>query len=248
MAPVAIDLGQTTKLTAAVSGGSGGLSYAWNGLPAGCSASNLPTLSCTPSAAGSFWVTVAVTDSNGETVAVGPLSLVVAPALGIPTVSVSETSFELGGSVTFSVSVSGGTGPLSYSWSGLPTGCASINAATVTCVPTGTGTFTAQVTVTDALGTSQTSSSSVPVTVKAVPAQSFASGANSLEWTLLGLLVLAIVLGLVAILLALRRKGGPSAKGEGASGSRSGSTEISKEEGTSNSSSSEGKGSPAPPA
>ena len=175
------------------------------------------------------------------------MSIVVAPALGTPTVSVSETSFELGGSVTFSASVSGGTGPLSYSWSGLPTGCTSINAATVTCVPTGTGTFTVQVTVTDALGASQTSASSVPVTVKAVPAQSFASGANGLEWTLLGLLVLAIVLGLVAILLALRRKGGPTTKGEGASGSRSGATEPSSEEGASNSSSSEGKGSPAPP-
>ena len=167
--PGTLDLGQVTKLMASVSGGSAGLTYSWSGLPSGCSTNSTASLSCTPSGPGTFWVAVAVTDSNGETVVVGPVSLVVAPALGAVSVSTSVSSLEIGGSVTFTASVSGGTQPLSYSWSGLPTGCVTLNTPTLTCVPTTTGTYRVNVTVTDAAGVSQTASSA-QVTVKAAPA------------------------------------------------------------------------------
>ena len=169
MDPAVIDLGQATKLTVGVTGGSGGLSYAWSGLPSGCNATSSATLTCTPSASGTSWVTVAVTDANGETVMEGPVTLVVAPALGAVNVSASVSSVEIGGSVTFTASVSGGTHPLSYSWKSLPTGCITVNAPTLTCVPATTGTYYVNATVTDAAGVSQTATSA-QVTVKAAPA------------------------------------------------------------------------------
>ena len=169
MDPAVIDLGQATKLTVGVTGGSGGLSYAWSGLPSGCNATSSATLTCTPSASGTSWVTVAVTDANGETVMEGPVTLVVAPALGAVNVSATVSSVEIGGSVTFTASVSGGTHPLSYSWKSLPTGCITVNAPTLTCVPATTGTYYVNATVTDAAGVSQTATSA-QVTVKAAPA------------------------------------------------------------------------------
>lgn len=205
VAPAILDVGQSTNLTAGVAGGSGGLSFVWFGLPAGCSSADLATIACRPSLPGTSWVTAWVTDRNGESVSVGPLALVVSPGLGTPLVSVSATSFELGGSVTFTASVSGGTAPLTYIWTGLPQGCAPIDAPTMTCTPTTTGTFSVSLDVRDATGTAA-SSTPVSVTVKAVPPQSFASGANGLEWALLALVVVLLALAILGIAYVLLRR------------------------------------------
>ena len=50
------------------------------------------------------------------------------------------------------VSVSGGTGIYRYIWNGLPTGCASVDAAVLTCRPGAAGNFSWGVTVVDSLG------------------------------------------------------------------------------------------------
>ena len=209
LSPPVLDAGQSTNLTVGVSGGSGGLSYLWSGLPTGCTGSDAATITCHPSSTGTSWVTVWVTDRNGGGVTVGPVALTVDPVLGTPVVSVSQSSFELGGSVTFSASVSGGSAPLTYSWSGLPKGCVSVNAPTVTCVPSNAGTSTVRVSVTDAAGTTTTSAPAT-LTVNPVPAQGFAGGANGLEWTLLGLVVVLLLLAIlgIAYVLMRRKRGG----------------------------------------
>jgi YVTN family beta-propeller protein len=223
LAPGSIDLGQSAQLTASSLGGSGGLSYAWS-LPAGCASSSAATLSCTPSAAGAFWASATISDSNGASVLVGPVALTVVPALGTPTVSASDTTPQAGSVVVLSVSVSGGTGPLSYVWSGLPTGCASADSPSLSCVPTSAGSSSVTVTVTDAAGVAHTSAA-VELNVAAVPgapAAGFTTNANGLEWALLGLALLAVLLAIVAILLASRRTGeaasvtSPSSKEEAA--------------------------------
>ena len=201
-----LDLGQTTNLTVTVSGGSGGLSYQWTGLPSGCAAANKATVDCTPTTAGTAWVSVAVTDSNGAMVTVGPISLVTSPALGAPTVVASVSTVQVGASVTFTTSVSGGTVPLSYRWIGLPQGCATVNAPIVTCVPTETGTFTVSVTVTDAAGT-HTSSAGLSVTVTKAPTPAATGLSNGLDWGILALAVVALVIAILGVLLMLRKGG-----------------------------------------
>ncbi len=61
-------------LTVSVVGGAPPLTYAYAGLPAGCSGANTSTLACTPGAAGYYTVRVTVTDADGE-VASGALPL-----------------------------------------------------------------------------------------------------------------------------------------------------------------------------
>ena len=204
--PATLDLGQTTKLTASVAGGSGGLTDAWSGLPSGCSASSSVNLTCTPSVSGTSWVMVAVTDSNGATVVDGPVSLVVSPTLGTVSVSVSATTLEVGGVVSFTSSVVGGTAPFVYSWSGLPTGCTTFDTPTRTCEPTATGVYSVSVKVTDATGASVTSPAQ-SVTVTKAPAPAATGLSNGLDWAILALALVALVVGLMGMFLALRSKG-----------------------------------------
>jgi hypothetical protein len=216
MSPGMLDLGQTAGLTVSVAGGSGGLSYAWSGLPSGCESADLAHLSCTPGSSGTSWVTVEVTDSNGAAVSAGPMPLTVSPALGTPTILASVTALQVGGSVTFTASVSGGTGPLSYSWTGLPTGCVSANSPTLTCAPSTVGTYSVAVAVTDAAGVT-TTATAVSVTVSAATTQSTStsSGVSGIEWAALSIALVALIIGLVCLLLAFQRRktgGSPGAE------------------------------------
>jgi ferredoxin-NADP reductase len=58
---------------------------------------------------------------------------------------------------------SGGLGPLTYAYGGLPFGCSSQDSATLTCTPTVAGTYSITVVVTDAA--SRTTSAAVSLTV-----------------------------------------------------------------------------------
>ncbi len=58
----------------------------------------------------------------------------------------------LGTSTTLTVMPVGGTGPLNYTYTGLPPGCASTDAPTLTCAPATVGNFSVQVTVRDSTG------------------------------------------------------------------------------------------------
>ena len=205
LSPGVLDLGQVTNLTVSVGGGSGGLSYQWTGLPNGCAPTNKASVVCAPAVAGTAWVSVMVTDSNGAVVTTGPVSLVTSPVLGTPTVVVSVSTLTVGESVTFTVSVSGGTSPLSYSWIGLPQGCASVDAPTVTCAPTVTGVSTVSVTVTDGAGV-HTSSAAISVTVTKGPAPAATGLSNGLDWGILALAVVALVIAALSLLMP--RKGG----------------------------------------
>ena len=69
----------------------------------------------------------------------------------------SPASVELGQTIQFSVPVSGGSTPYSYSWSGLPAGCSSSNSNPLSCSPSSTGSSSVTVTVTDSLGITLTS-------------------------------------------------------------------------------------------
>lgn len=67
----------------------------------------------------------------------------------------------------FNVSASGGSVPVQYTYTGLPPGCTSTDAAFLPCTPTASGLFTVTVTVTDAQG--RTSSAQVSLQVLPAP-------------------------------------------------------------------------------
>lgn len=201
--PMTTDVGGNLTFVATATGGSGPLTYSWTGLPSGCSPANTATLSCTPGQPGSSSITITVSDAGGAQ-ASSQVGVVVYPALKVTSLGVSTTSPVLGGTVTFSVNVEGGSGAYIYSWSGLPAGCPGGNTPTLTCVPSQTGSSAVQVVVTDSTGAAA-SSPLVDLSVSAAPTPAFDQGANGLDWALFFLVVVAVLLSLLALVLSLRR-------------------------------------------
>ena len=113
-----IDAGVPTNLSTVVNGGTGPFEWSYEGLPSGCQTVNNSLLTCSPSQTGAFNVTVNVSDSFGKT-AEGIVHLVVNPLPSVQ-ISASSTSISRGSQVTITTIVSGGTGPISLSYSGLP--------------------------------------------------------------------------------------------------------------------------------
>ena len=209
-----MDVGQTTALSATATNGTGvAPTHSWSGLPTGCASSNTLKISCTPTAPGTYTVTVSVNDSNGGTVTSAPVVLTVSPALSTPKLTSSVSTLKVGQSVVFTVTVSGGSAPLSYAWKGLPTGCSSADSQVLACEANATGTYTAQVTVSDGAGASVSASAS-PVTVTAATSPSRnSSSLSGLELGLMaavGFLVILVVALMAYILTRKGKKGTPS--------------------------------------
>jgi hypothetical protein len=151
--PASIDKGQSFTLFANVSNGTGTapFSFVYRGLPAPCATQNLSALVCTPGATGSTVITVNVTDTFGWSVqATVGVSVAADPAFSSGTAAPS--AFDVGTPVTVWANASGGTGVLSYTYTGMPAGCVLGNHAANTCTPTVAGNFTVTATVTDAVG------------------------------------------------------------------------------------------------
>jgi hypothetical protein len=140
VSPASIDLGQAVTFWINSTGGTGVLTASYSAMPPGCNLGHLSHASCTPTVNGTFVVTGLVTDGLG-TVASQTLTLQIAPAPSVDSVTVSPLRVDVGQTVTISVTVSGGTAPFTYSYSGLPTGCLNTTTATVTCQPRAPGTF-----------------------------------------------------------------------------------------------------------
>ncbi|HEY6238641.1 MAG TPA: YncE family protein, partial [Thermoplasmata archaeon] len=165
--PSSIAVGDETNFTVVVSGGSGPLSYAYAGLPPGCSSQNASIVPCRPTAAGSYDVTVTVSDAVGRS-ANASSGLVVSAPNGSPlsvTVSITPAAVALGGSTTIAALASGGTPPYSYAYTGLPAGCPSVDQASWACSPTSTGSYSVTVDVTDAVTAMASTSAALTVTV-----------------------------------------------------------------------------------
>ena len=150
--PASVDIGQMATFTTQTFGGSGGYTYDWLNTPTGCESRNASSISCEPSTAGTFQITLNVTDSNGFSVLSGALSFIVYTDPSIGSFMASTAGLDLGQGSTLLVSASGGYGALSYSFSGLPPGCATADATVLSCTPSATGNFSVIVTVTDLNG------------------------------------------------------------------------------------------------
>ncbi len=168
--PSTLTVGGATTFSVSVTGGTTPYTYLYSGLPAGCSSANTLSLACTPTATGTFTVTVNVTDAAGRSTA-GTTTLTVNPAsVTGPSISqfgATPNPIVLGNSTTFSLQATGGAPPYTYAYQGLPSGCSSKSAAQLLCTPTSSGKFTVLATVTDSKGLSANASLVFTVTAPA---------------------------------------------------------------------------------
>ena len=106
----------------------------------------------TPKAAGTYTFYLNATDSVGSRSAT-TLAVTVKAALSPGTISTTPFPTNVSQPTKIATTgATGGIGPYTYAWKGLPVGCSNPgNVSSFTCVPTGGGTFTLTLHVTDAI-------------------------------------------------------------------------------------------------
>jgi len=96
----------------------------------------------------------------------GTVSIISLGNTGGPTITsftASPPAIPLGGTTYLNVSASGGVGELSYNYTNLPSGCASMNVSSLACKPTAVGTYYVGVVVADTRGSTATSHTNLTV-------------------------------------------------------------------------------------
>jgi large repetitive protein len=145
----------------------GSLHYLYTGGPPGCVFVSQSSGTCTPNGAtGPYTISVTVTDSVGGKVT-GSATLTVNAQPQVTAFTATPTLLDVGQNLSLLATVTGGTAPLTFVYTGLPTGCVSMSVANLTCTVRGPGTPTPVVTVTDHFG--KTATLSVDVTINAAP-------------------------------------------------------------------------------
>jgi YVTN family beta-propeller protein len=122
------------------------------------------------------------------------------------TLTVSPSPITVGGETNFTTTATGGTPPYSYTYSGLPAGCATANLAVLRCSPTVTGTFTVTVIVTDDVGAMASAHVNLVVNAVVGGPPSGSTGPSALEWGVIAVIILIAFFAILFLLLARRRK------------------------------------------
>jgi hypothetical protein len=173
-------VGRSSSQTLAVSGGTGTLTFAVSAgsLPAGLTLSSAGVLSGSPTTAGTASFTVTVTDVAGAT-ASQDYTLAVNRAPNIITASLPD--WTVARAYGQAVLANDGTGTLTFSVSSgtLPSGLSLSGAGELSGTPSATGTFVFTITVTDAVGATDSHAYTLVIN----PAPTFAT-ASLLSWTL----------------------------------------------------------------
>ena len=162
------DENQLVWFNATVSGGYSGVNgyvYTWSNLPGGCSAPiNVPgadSVKCSPTATGTYYVAVLVSDQNGytvkATVSTG-LTLSTDPTITDITIGPRET-VDVNQVAWYNATASGGSGGYTFAWKygydnqPPPSAyCTGLSTSSVKCVETITGDIVPEVAVTDSNG------------------------------------------------------------------------------------------------
>jgi hypothetical protein len=162
--PSALDTLQTTTLTVVAFGPTTTLTYAWSGLPAGCTSADSATISCTPTQVGHQTASVTISDGSSAGPITQTITFVVNSPPSVSAVLVTPFPFVLGsGNVSITVHATGGTGLLHYRYTNLPPGCLTNDTAFFTCAPNVLGSWTVNATATDATNDSASQNATVVV-------------------------------------------------------------------------------------
>jgi hypothetical protein len=163
--PSTIILGASTVFSVSASGGD--LSYDYTGLPPGCTTTNAASWTCAPTSSGTYTPRVFVNNTAGKN-ATATTSLTVDPAtadgISITSFGASPDPIQAARTTFLNVSASGGSGTLSYAYTGLPAECSSSNVSSLPCTPSAIGTFSVRVYVNDSAGGTDTTTASLTVT------------------------------------------------------------------------------------
>lgn len=158
----ATEVGLATSIAADASGGDPPYLYFLSGFPGPCSLGTVSSAACIPTIAGSYSVTLNVTDGLGAEVS-STLTVTVAPALSVASFDFTPASVETGQLATGTVSLAGGVAPYAYAFpSGGALPCI-VSGSTFRCTPTAAGNLSSRVAVTDALGVSRVALGSLTV-------------------------------------------------------------------------------------
>ncbi len=153
--PNPVTVGSSVTLSVGASGGTLPYHYLYGGLPSGCSTQNAASFSCQPSTAGTYNLSVSVTDSSGKTSSsTATLKVLSKTPPSISSFAAIPATIQFGQTSNLTVVVTGGSTPYTYAYTSLPAGCASANRSVLPCAPSGVGVFTIDVKVTGANGLS----------------------------------------------------------------------------------------------
>jgi hypothetical protein len=189
--------------------------YVWSGLPAfvpgvpgsGCagvnSGNNSSVLNCTAASPGTLTVSVTATNFTGASNTSGSLSIVVNALPTLTSFHVSSTNSTFGTQIWFNATASGGTAPISFSYTGLPLGCAG-STASFSCTPTRVGLYNVTVAAVDSYGYSS-AVQSAKVTVKSVT-KTTSPGIGTTGWAIVIGIVVVGAIATLALLLQARRE------------------------------------------
>jgi hypothetical protein len=147
------DVGQSATFSVLGSNGAGPYQYAWTGLPAGCVASGASVSCVNLTTSGNSTIDVTVTDSEGVHTTGPALAFRVYPDPRIESLSNLRPFADVGQSLALLANVVDGSGGFVFTWSGLPTGCAS-SSAEVDCRVNASGPLTVSVVAQDSDGVS----------------------------------------------------------------------------------------------
>jgi PKD repeat protein len=205
-----VDVGTTVDLSATVQNGSLPLTETWTFGDAGSATGSEVTHAY--AAAGTYLVTLTVTDADGSTTSSTVWIAVAADPTGV--LQISPTNLAVGASATFDETVSGGTGPFTYLWT-FGDGTTS-TAASPTHEFTTARTYDVSVRVTDASGMSVENSTTVVVTA-ASPSSSAVSPSGltptQSAWLGTGSALAGVAVGATVAVLWSRRKTPPPPSG-----------------------------------
>ena len=168
-----VDVGQVVNISEQASGGTGTFTnFLWETFPIDmCVNTSTPNPVCvfTREFLIPFTLKVIVTDSNGvqSSSPYVPLAVNAMPVASAPTVD--RTVADIGQTLNFSTTVTGGSGSITYQWFGLPAGCRYSQSPNPSCTPKVASTYSASVFVIDSVGGTSPRTSVVSASVFADP-------------------------------------------------------------------------------
>ena len=173
-----------TATTLAATGGTPPYTWSASGLPSGLSISSAGVISGTPTAAGSFSVTVQATDS-AQLTATKAYSVTVAAATAPLSITTQAplAGGEVGVAYTQAFAATGGIPPYTWSASGLPSGLSISSAGVISGTPAASGSFPVTVQATDSAKATATKSFTITVTALTITTATLPSGTVGTSYT-----------------------------------------------------------------